>query len=252
MTKRGARLRELRPYVKQAQHLQGWTFAHVPRPLGAPPPWDYEQRARALAAQAHSVLDLGTGGGEVLSRILPGCTGRAVATEEWVRNAPIAARRLQAVGASVIRADSYDLPFGPAGFALVLDRHEALRPAEVARVLASGGTLLTQQIHPDWYAELRDAFPRMTRFEPHHATYPRGFEAAGLVVVDRQQHQQGMAYQHLGEIVYMLIAAPWTIPDFDLETDLDALLEVERTLRRSAGIVLTDRRYIVEARKPMA
>ena len=252
MTDREDRLRALRPYVAQAQSLEGWTFAHLPQPLGVPPPWDYEQRARALARQAETVLDLGTGGGEVLARIMDGFRGRAIATEAWVRNAPIAARRLEAFGVGVLRADSYHLPFGPGIFDLVLDRHEALRPAEVARVLAPGGTVLTQQIHPDWHAELREAFPRMTRFEPHHATYPRGFAEAGLTVVDQQEHAQAMAYASLGPIVYTLVAAPWTIPDFDLETDFDALLEVERALRRPEGIVLTDRRYIVEARKPLA
>ena len=110
--------------------------------------------------------------------------------------------------------------------------------------------MLTQQIHPDWYGELRAAFPRMTRFEPHHETYPRGFASAGLIVVDRQLHAQPMAYQHLGQIAYTLAAAPWTVPDFDLDADLDALLELERSLRRPEGLVLTDRRYIVEARKP--
>ena len=249
MTDRDERLRELRPYAEQAQRLEGWVFAHAPRPLGRPPPWDYEARARTIAARANTLLDLGTGGGEVLARILEGYTGRAVATEEWERNAPIAARRLRSIGASVVRAESYDLPFGAAAFDLVLDRHEALRPAEVARVLAPGGTVLTQQIHPDWHAELRAAFLRMARFEQHDETYPAGFAAAGLTVVDFRQHAQPMAYAGLGEIVYLLVAAPWTVPDFDLEADLEALLEVERTLTRPEGIVLTDRRYVLEARK---
>lgn len=250
MTDRRGRTRELRPYAEQAQRLEGWVFAHQPRRLGDPPPWDYEARARALAAQSSALLDLGTGGGEVLARILGGYTSRAVATEEWERNAPIAARRLRSIGASVVRAGSYDLPFGLAAFDLVLDRHEALRPAEVARVLAPGGTVLTQQIHPDWHAELRVAFPRMARFEQHNETYPAGFAAAGLTVVDYQEHVQPMAYQTLGEIVYLLVAAPWTVPDFDLEADFEALLEIERTLTRPEGIVLTDRRYLLEARKP--
>ena len=250
MTERQERLRELRPYVERAQRLEGWTFAHVPQPLGAPPPWDYERRARELAARAGALLDMGTGGGEVLSRVLAGHTGRAVATEEWVRNAPVAAQKLRPLRVGVVRADSYKLPFSVDAFDLVLNRHEALIPAETARVLAPGGTVLTQQIHPDWFSELRTAFPRMTRFEPHHETYPRGFAAAGLEVVDHQVHEQLMAFQHLGEIVYTLVAAPWTVPNFDLDADLDALLEVEQTLRRREGLVLTDRRYILEARKP--
>jgi hypothetical protein len=117
-------------------------------------------------------------------------------------------------------------------------------------VLAPGGIVLTQQIHPDWHAELRDAFPRMTRFEQHDETYPAGFAEAGLTVVDFQQHAQAMAYHNLGEIVYMLVAAPWTVPDFNLEADFEALLEVERKYTRAEGIVLTDRRYILEARQP--
>jgi hypothetical protein len=243
-------LSALRPYVEEARRLEGWTFAHVPRPLGAPPPWDYERRARVLVGRARSVLDMGTGGGEVLARILAGYAGLAVATEEWPPNVRVAAQGLARTGAAVVHAQSLRLPVGPASFEVVLNRHEELDPAQVAAMLRPGGTVLTQQIHPDWYAELREFFPRMTRYEPHHETYPRGFEAAGLVVVNQQAHAQLMAYDNLGEIVYTLVAAPWTIPDFELEADLDALLALEQALRRPEGLVLTDRRYIVEARKP--
>ncbi|MCC7358343.1 MAG: class I SAM-dependent methyltransferase [Anaerolineales bacterium] len=241
-------LAELRPYADEAARMTGWDFAHLPQPLGAPPSWDYELRARELAASAARFADLGTGGGELLVRVLAGYTGRAVATEQWEPNVPVAARRLAALHTPVVNADSYYLPFASGSFNLVLDRHEALRPAEVARVLAPGGVALTQQIHPDWYFELREAFPRMTRWEQHDETYPRGF-AAGMELVDFRSHDQLMAYPHLGPLVYMLVAAPWTVPDFSLETDLDTLLEVDRTLRRPEGIVLTDRRYILEARK---
>jgi SAM-dependent methyltransferase len=247
---RAARLRELRPFVAQAQQMQGWTFAYAPLPLGSPPPWDYAARAAQLLRQARRVLDLGTGGGEVFSRILAGFSGLAVATEAWAPNVPVAARRLASAGARLVHASSLDLPLAASSFDLVLDRHEELAPAEVARVLAPGGALLTQQIHPDWHAELRTAFPRMTRFEPHHQTYPQGLEAAGLELVDFRGHQQPMAYQQLGHLVYVLVAAPWTVPDFDLDADLDALLALEQTLRRPEGLVLTDRRYLVEARKP--
>ncbi len=250
MTDRAARLAELRPYAAEAHALEGWSLAHQPRPLGAPPPWDYERRARELAANAKTMLDLGTGGGEVLARILPGYAGRAVATEQWERNAPVAARRLKPLGVSVVRADSYELPFDAAAFDLVLDRHEALRPAEVARVLTPGGTVLTQQIRFDWYDELREAFPRMVFFEPHHETYPRGLEAAGLRVVNWQQHAQAMAFEQLGQIVYTMTAAPWSFPGFELDADLDPLLEFERTRRRPEGLILTDRRYMLEAHKP--
>ncbi len=49
----------------------------------------------------------------------------------------------------------------------------------------------------------------------------------------------------------MLCIAPWEVPDFDpLGADLAALLELERELTTPDGLVLTDGRYIIEARKP--
>lgn len=229
--------------------MQGWTFEFVPRPLGQPPPWDYQARARELAGRARRVLDLGTGGGEVLAGILGSFAGQALATEEWRPNVTVAARRLRGV-AQVLHASSLAVPLAGESVDLVLDRHEALDPAEVARVLRPGGRVLTQQVHPNYHAELRPFFPRMTRSEPHHITYPAGFERAGLVVADARAHEQPMAYPTLGHLAYEIAAAPWSLPDFDLEADLDALLRVEAELGGPQGIVLFDRRYLVEAYRP--
>jgi SAM-dependent methyltransferase len=244
------RLAELRPFVTAARHLSGWTFAYEPVPLDPPAPWDYVGRARALAAGAARVLDLGTGGGEVYKQILRGRPGWAAATEAWPPNVGVARRRLRGLGVSLVHTLNLALPFAAASFDLVLNRHEELAPADVARVLRPGGRLLTQQVHPDYHAELRAFFPRQTVFERHHETYPRGLAAAGLAVVDFQQHTQRVAYRELGHLVYLLVAAPWTVPDFDLEADLDGLLAVERQLGGPAGIVLSDPRYLLEARKP--
>jgi SAM-dependent methyltransferase len=230
--------------------MQGWTFEYEPEPLGAPAPWDYEARASELARDAASVLDMGTGGGEVFERILAGFTGRAVATEGWGPNAPVAARRLRPLGVSVVHALNLSLPFAADSFDLVLDRHEELAPEHVARVLRPGGRLLTQQVDPDYHRELRAFFPRMTVFEPHTITYPAGLARAGMDVLEMRQHRRRVAYRQLGHLVYFLVAAPWTIPDFDLEADLEALLQAEQALRGPDGIVLSDPRYLLEARKP--
>ena len=230
--------------------MEGWTFAYTPQPVGSPPPWDYEARARELLAHAETVLDLGTGGGEVFSNILVGYQGWAVAFEGWPPNVPVAHGRLSPLGVSVVQSFSLDLPLASASFDVVLNRHEELRPAQVARVLRPGGAVLTQQIHPDWHAELRNYFPRMTVFEQHHETYPAGMSEAGLEVADFREHNQLVAYRNLGEVVYALTAAPWTVPDFDLEADLEALLALEQDLRSVEGILLSDRRYVLEARKP--
>jgi SAM-dependent methyltransferase len=244
-------LAQLQPYIERARAFSGWNFADVNiRHLGPPIPWDYEALARDRARSASHVLDLGTDGGEVLARVVPGIAARIVATEEWHVNAPIAAKRLRPFGTSVLRADSLRLPLRAASFDLVTDRHEALDPAEAARVLAPGGTIITQQCGPDDWPELRRFFSRKTRFEDHFAGYQHGFAAAGLTVETARWHEEPVAFSDLGDVVYMLLVAPWCIPNFDPAADIAPLLALEDALRTSDGIVLTEHRYLIVAHKP--
>jgi SAM-dependent methyltransferase len=242
----------LRPFVEKAHGFSGWMAETKVRRLGAPPPWDYMARARELAAKARSVLDLGTGGGERFAEVIAGLDCRRVATEEWVVNAPVAARRLAPLGAGVVRCRSPDLPFRDATFDLVLDRHEELEPGEVARVLAPGGTVLTQQVWGQM-KELSRFIPRRSDFGDHFNGYQHGFRDAGLEVVDARTHAWTDAFESLGEVVYVLCIAPWEVPDFDpLGADLEALLALERELSTADGVLMSGGSYVIEAQKPPA
>ncbi len=42
---------------------------------------------------------------------------------------------------------------------------------------------------------------------------------------------------------------PWTIPEFDLERDLEALLELEVERQTDDGVVLTESRFLIIAEK---
>ncbi|MPZ48666.1 MAG: methyltransferase domain-containing protein [Dehalococcoidia bacterium] len=245
----------LRPHVEAAQGFSGWSDMPRSREIGAPKPWDYISRAIELVSGASSVLDIGTGGGERLSRILEGYRFRAVATEEWHVNAPVANAHLRPLGVDVVWSADEQLPSKDSTFDLVLDRHSALSPRDVARVLSPGGTVLTQQLQPDHWREVRDFFARAPdQFEMwgnHFENYQRGFSDAGLALVDVRLHEGTTAYDNLADFVYMLCITPWTIPGFDpLGTDLKALLELEAKLTTPVGLALSNGSYIIEARKP--
>lgn len=240
----------LRPYVERAKRLKGFQLEVEPIRLGPPLPWNYEARARELLVGARSVLDMGTGGGEVFSEILEGYDVFAVATEPWPPNVPVAAQRLQPFGAHVVHASSLALPFAHEAFDLVLNRHEELDPVEVERVLAPGGSVLTQQVQRDNWKELRAFFSRMSDFGPQFERYQDGFHSSGLVIKRAETYEALTAFRNLGEIVYMLTALPWEVPDFDVARDIEALVAVEKALSRPEGIVLTDGRYLIEAYKP--
>lgn len=195
-----------------------------------------------------AVLDMGTGGGEFLSTIRSALPARTVATEEWKVNAPIANRRLSPLGASVIRCQSLKLPFAGSSFDLVINRHEELEPVEVGRVLATGGHVVTQQVGNNW-SELKRFFPRAPDFSRLYQDYVDGFEKAGLRMVRRMRHYYKVAYKSLGELVYLLSIAPWEVPGFSVERDLDALLSLESQQLTDEGLVLTESRFLIIAQK---
>src|SRR5204862_4414286 len=71
----------IRPFVERARQFSGWRLDEFdPKPLEPQPPWDYETRAIELIRAANSVLDMGTGGGELLDALTASFFGRSVAT----------------------------------------------------------------------------------------------------------------------------------------------------------------------------
>ena len=232
---------------------------NVPRLLEPGPPWDYAALVREYAHGAQSALDLGTGGGEFVASVRDDLPQRVVATEEWHVNAPIAYRRLGPLRADLVWCRSLHLPFQNEAFDLVFDRHEELEPAEVARVLRPGGHVVTQQVGPNNWIELQRYFgdatsgnsgnSRLTDFGDIRGQYTLGFESAGLRIVRSEQHDYTVAYHDLGDFVFMLLITPWTIPDFDIGRDLEALLALEAGCSTDDGLVMTWSRFIIVAEK---
>ena len=194
---------------------------------------------------------MGTGGGERLAELRPALPSRVVATEQWRVNAPVARDRLAPLGVDVVRASSDEatLPFADASFGLVINRHAALTPADVVRVLRPGGRLVTQQVGMHNWRELSAHFPRRTDWGDLRSRYVTEFQAAGVEVTDSFHHDRLVAYPTLGEFVYNLACTPWEVEGFAVERDLDALLALERATYTDRGLVLTECRYIITARK---
>jgi SAM-dependent methyltransferase len=212
------------------------------------PPWNYAVLVRRFAVGKTHALDLGTGGGEFLSRIRQSLPPNTTATEEWRVNAPIAQRQLRRLNVDTVSCRSLSLPFQSSTFDLVIDRHEELDPREIARVLMPGGLIVTQQVG-DYWRELRRFFPRATDFSSLYQDYVQRFKGAGLRLLRNEQHFYKAAYPSLGEVVYLLTVAPWWLPGFSLERDLDALLSLESELLGPDGLVLTESHFLIVAEK---
>src|SRR5207237_5229198 len=87
----------IRPFVERARQFSGWRLDEFdPKPLEPPPPWDYETRAVELIRAANSVLDMGTGRGELFDGLTASLFGRNEGAETGSVNGPSAAERVRA------------------------------------------------------------------------------------------------------------------------------------------------------------
>ncbi len=236
-----------------AAPFQGWDFGWLRgRATQAEPSWSYGDRARRLVAGAKGLLDVCTGGGELLANFAP-LPEHSVATESWAPNIPLARSRLAPLGVEVRVPDGAELPARDDEFDLVLNRHGAAPHPEIARVLRPGGTYLEQGVGVDNLADLNQALgaPRGRYAESSTLDAVReSLRAAGLEVVDGQEEMPAHVIHDIGALVYFLKAVSWQVPGFDVDRYDAKLRELDARMRAEGGIVFHDHRYLVEARKP--
>jgi SAM-dependent methyltransferase len=239
---------------EEQEPFAGWDFAHLDgRMVEEQPPWSYSTRAAELMCQASSVLDMGTGGGERLLALRDQWPERVVVTEDYPPNVHLVTERLAPLGVRVVEValNRYTpMPFADGEFDLVLNRHSGTNPAEVARILAPGGTFLTQQIHGLWAQDLIAAFDAEPPWP--HATLEnkvRRLKNAGLTILVAEEWSGTFSFTDVGAIVYYLKAIPWLVEGFSVETHLEHLLALQSRLERGEGLTFEARKYLIKARK---
>ncbi|HEY5981035.1 MAG TPA: hypothetical protein VIT41_15530 [Microlunatus sp.] len=194
-----------------AHALSGWDFTPLAgRVISDPLPWDYARLAAAAVGRAERVLDIDTGGGELLATL------------------------------------------GPPPGSVVLNRHGALDPAEIVRVLRPGGTLRTQQVGADYDAELNAAFgadPPIGGLRSA-AEGSELLRAAGMDVIRADEARAATHFLDVGAVVLQLRAVSWQVPGFDVVRHRSQLLEIDRVIRADGAFTVTDHRLLFRAVRP--
>lgn len=124
---------------------------------------------------------------------------------------------------------------------------------EVARVLAPGGGLLTQQVGGDDFPELATLFGRPQPY-PHVRLelLRRELVDAGPTVQTALEWHGATTFDDVAALVRYLRMVPWGAPDdFGVDAYRDVLLELHRS-GPAAGepIRFTQSRFVVHAVKP--
>jgi SAM-dependent methyltransferase len=239
---------------EEQQPFTGWDFSYLDgRMLEGQPGWSYSSRAAKLLKRSLSVVDLDTGGGERFLKLREYWPKKVVATEHYPPNFKLATERLSPFGVKVLDieiTDSGQMPFVDGEFDLILNRHSGFNPFEVARVLARGGTFLTQQVHGLWAYDLIAAFDARPQWpDATLEKYVPRLKAAGLEIVNTQEWSGQLAFTDVGAIVYYLKAVPWLVPGFSVESHLKYLLNLQKQLEGQGTLAFVARKYLIEAHK---
>jgi SAM-dependent methyltransferase len=234
--------------------FSGWDFSWLQdRYFENLPSWDYRALALERIRRAHSLLDMGTGGGELLSTLAP-FPPDACATEGYPPNVPIARARLEPLGVKVIPIDDkVDLPFEDARFDLVTNRHESYSGGELMRILKPGGIFLTQQVGGLNCLRLNELLQERVEFEYidwRLDNAVRILSDAGLEILQAREEFPEVMYKDVAAVVYYLKTIPWQIEGFEPEKYMDRLAALHTMILRDGGLVVQDHRMLIEARKP--
>lgn len=234
----------------QSAHFAGWDFSFLNgRWSEDQPSWDYRELVERQLPTAHSLLDMGTGGGELLAS-LRGLPGHTCATEAYAPNVLIARARLEPLGIRVYDfQDDAALPFGEAAFDLIINRHESYAPRELRRILQPNGRFLTQQVggRDNFGLNERLGAPTNSEYDHWNLAYAETeLQGAGFQIVDAREEMTRTAFKDIGAVVYYLNAIPWQIPGFAVDQYRDRLRDLHRQIVNDGEFVTYNSRFYIE------
>jgi SAM-dependent methyltransferase len=241
--------------LAQDQQLVGWDFSWLAsRSVEEPLPWDYRMRVLRHKQGVRAMLDLGTGGGEMLASLAP-FPPLTWATESYAPNVPIARSCLEPLGVRVadLSFGQPCLPFEDNTFDLVINRHTGLAWSEVARVLRPGGRFITQQVGGENCMAFNRYFQEHPRYEYGSWTLAeavRHFEQAGLEIVTAREAFPRWWFKDIAGVIFYLQAIPWQIEGFTVEDCRQKLRQLHQKMTREGGFIVRQHRLLVEAVKP--
>jgi hypothetical protein len=231
--------------------FSGWDFFYIRGRLKEEKPsWDYIEEAKKLVRNATAVLDMGTGGGENLSKLGP-FPKHTIATEGWLPNVPVARKRLGPLGVKIVAVDeSGKLAFKNDEFDLVLNRHSGFDRREVFRILQKDGIFFTQQVSGNNLQDLIEEFRGDTQFKEWNARKEKErLERVGFKVEMAKDWKGKAEFKDVGAIVYFLKAIPWVVKDFSVDAYLPILKKLQTKANSGKKLVFKETKFLIKARK---
>lgn len=217
--------------AKQAK-MVGWDFSVIePLIKEDPLPFNYIDIVNRYRHQDMTLLDMETGGGEILESFHHPANLTYV-TEGYHPNYVLCQERLAAKGIKVIHVDGDDfLPFASQMFDIVINRHGAYRVDEVYRILKPEGLFITQQVGSKNNLPLRSILTSQeltTEFSL--SSEQKNLESTGFKVLEADEVLQKVMYLDIDAVIFMATVISWEFPGFDVISQAKKLDYIDKIM----------------------
>ncbi|HEY95438.1 MAG TPA: class I SAM-dependent methyltransferase [Dehalococcoidia bacterium] len=248
--------------VEDAKSFKGWDFSHITDPrrmVEAPTKWNFINKVQSYLSSTETLLDIGTAGGEILSRFHP-LPRFTYAVEDYPPNVMLAKEKLEPLGVKVIGVEEGkespfgDLPFKDDYFDIIINRHTSYTGDEVYRILKPGGYYITQQLGGLTTVNLGMIMQgeKATKLSNWNLkVFKERMLEEGFVIIDEADEINFGRYYDVGAIVYHLITCPWTIENFTPENYRDELLYLHEYIQKHGYFDMLYEWLLIAAIKPL-
>jgi SAM-dependent methyltransferase len=237
-------------FTEEKAGLTGWDFSHLNgRWQQSPLKWEYVEIVRNYLKDDNLLLDMGTGGGEVLLTI-GHPHNLTYITESYPPNVELCKQKLTPLGIHVSQVYDDNLPFDDGMFDIVINRHESFDMREVNRVLKTNGYFITQQVGGENIQSLHDAlgFENLVAYHTLKSNVDI-IKEHGFDVILQDECLSEAKFFDVGAIVYYVKAVPWNFPDFSVERCFPQLVNLHEHIEANGDFISMWHRFIILARK---
>ena len=239
---------------EEIAYIHGWDFSHIEGrhtediDFG----WDYVQLVKKYLRDDMKLMDIDTGGGEILLSLGHPYENTA-ASEGYSPNIELCKKELLPLGIDFRPGNADDtLPFEDESIDIIINRHGSFNPQDIYRMLKPGGLFITQQVGADNDRELVNLlcgdipvpFP-----EQHLKIVEEKFIKSGFRILESDECFKSMKFFDTGALVWFARIIQWEYPGFSVANNLDKLLEVEKIIESNGYVEGHTHRFMLVAIK---
>ncbi|MCD6114670.1 methyltransferase domain-containing protein [bacterium] len=234
----------------------GWDFSKITkRTKVVGKKWDYIKVVKKYINKETILLDIGTGGGELLLKIAP-FVKKACGIDHsrsMIKTARKNLAKSKIPNVEFKLADAKRIPFSKEYFNVVICRHSDFYPKEVFRVLKPNGIFITQQVGEKDKENIKKIFGRGQHFGKRVGTlmnkYLQELKKTGFKILKKNTYNALEYYANMEDLIFLLKNTP-IIPDFNIKKDQKFLEEIERRYKTKKGIKTNSFRFLIICKKP--